>query len=896
MIILDANGCIRQWSRGAEVLFGWTMDEAVGQSASLLFTPEDRVAGVDQAELDTAIKRGRAADIRWHCRQDGSRVFCDGVLTTFYDADGVTVLGFGKIAREAYPASVRSATSQDTSEQSSFLAAVLASVEDAIVACDANGKLTFFNHAASRLHGGPDGSLPPEKWASQYRLYRADGATLLPKQEISLYRALGGEHVTDAEMVIATHDGTRKTVLASGRPMMDGQGQIHGAVVSMHDITSQRQAQASLEEAARETGRRLAAEASEAQLRRAEELLRLATDAAQLGIWIWNAENNTATWENMRMYEIFELPPGSDAINAATFMADCLHEDDVQPFKAAIDHTLQTGERYYFVGRFCPPSSRQVRWIELTGSLKPRTGDEPLRIIGTAADVTERKRAEELEAELDRQLHQLANSIPQLAWMADADGFIHWYNDRWYEYTGTTPHAMQGWGWQSVHVPDVLPHVIEKWRSSIATGTAFEMTFPLRGKDGTFHPFYTLVEPMKDQTGKVLQWFGTNTDVSSLHKAQEELKQASRRKDEFLAMLAHELRNPLAPIGAAAELLQIAKLDAAYLQRTGEVITRQVRHMAGLIDDLMDVSRVTRGLVKLDKTQLEIKRIVTDAIEQVRPAIEAKRHHLTIDLTPEPAHVLGDPKRLIQVLANLLDNAAKYTPEGGHIHVSAEVDKGAAHIRVSDNGAGIEPPLQLHIFELFAQGERRPDRSQGGLGIGLALVKSLVAMHDGQITCHSDGAGKGAEFTLVLPIIHTDPSQPSQTTPGKSSIIDIQKLRILVVDDNVDAADMLAAFLMEIGHDVFVEHDAKRGLERACIERPHACVLDIGLPGMDGYELARRLRVQQETAHSILVALTGYAQEQDREQAAQAGFDHHFAKPLDLSLLVAILAQLKGTG
>lgn len=624
--------------------------------------------------------------------------------------------------------------------------------------------------------------------------------------------------------------------------------------------------------------------------------MRLATEAAQLGIWTWDLKNDLGTWENLRMYEIFNLPRETEALNAAKFMSDYLHPDDMESFKHAVDGVLQSGERFHFIGRFYRQPDCEVRWIELTGTVRPdKSGtsrsEDSIYVIGTAADVTDRKQAEEAIAEADRKLRQLANTIPQLAWMADGDGDVHWYNERWYEYTGTTAADMEGCGWHSVHDARFLPEVLERWNLSLTTGAAFEMTFPLKGKDGTFRPFYTLVAPLKDADGKVLQWFGTNTDVSTLHKTQEAVQEASRRKDKFLAMLAHELRNPLAPISAAAQLLQIANLDQARIQRTSEVIGRQVRHMAALVDDLMDVSRVTRGVVKIDKSELEVTRIITEAIEQARPQIEAKRHHLTMALNPAPAHVLGDAKRLIQSLVNLLGNAAKYTPEGGHIHVAADVKDDMVLLHVSDNGIGIEPHMQSHIFELFAQGERGPDRSQGGLGIGLALVKSLVEMHGGQITCKSEGRNEGSRFTIMLPHLNKQGSMSASARTPASSAEETGSLRIMVVDDNKDAANMLATYLSEVGHEVMVEHLARRAVERARLEEPQVCLLDIGLPDMDGYQLARALRQQDGMANAILIALTGYGQDQDKDQAFQAGFDHHFAKPVDLALLLTTISH-----
>jgi len=381
-------------------------------------------------------------------------------------------------------------------------------------------------------------------------------------------------------------------------------------------------------------------------------------------------------------------------------------------------------------------------------------------------------------------------------------------------------------------------------------------------------------------------------DITEQKQLEQSLREADRRKDEFLAMLAHELRNPLAPISAAAEIMAMAQLDEVRLKRTSEVISRQVKHMTGLVDDLLDVSRVTRGLVNLSKAPQDMKSIVSNAIEQVRPIMEAQRHHLGIDLSPEPAPVLGDQKRLIQILTNLLNNAAKYTPPDGNIQLQMEVQADKVLIHVRDNGIGIAPELQARVFELFSQADRTTDRAQGGLGIGLALVKSLVELHGGTVTCSSEGMGRGSCFTVCLPRL-VESNSPADWRQSDQDVRQaVKKLRILVVDDNVDAADMLKLLLEASGHEVLVEYEPHRALERALAEIPDVGVLDIGLPGMDGNELARRLRAQPETAHATLIAVTGYGNESDRKNALASGFNHHLAKPVDTARLIALLNGL----
>ena len=383
-------------------------------------------------------------------------------------------------------------------------------------------------------------------------------------------------------------------------------------------------------------------------------------------------------------------------------------------------------------------------------------------------------------------------------------------------------------------------------------------------------------------------------DVTARRSAQEQLTVADRRKDEFLAMLAHELRNPLAPIGAAAQVLQLGKLDAARVRQTSQVIGRQVEHMTHLIDDLLDVSRVTRGLVTLDKAPQDIRHIVAEAVEQVTPLIQARRQHLALHLPPETTMVDGDQKRLVQVITNILNNAAKYTSEGGKIVLTTQVREESVLVEVTDEGIGMAPDLVAHAFDLFAQAERTSDRSAGGLGLGLALVKSLIELHAGTVQCSSPGIGKGSTFTVCLPRLAPQERQGDGAGQENTAEPATKALRILIVDDNVDAASMLAMLLESSGHTVMVEYGGREGLARAKAERPQVCLLDIGLPGMDGNELARHLRQLPETESAVLIAATGYGQESDRERTRAAGFDHHLVKPLDLKQLFAILEELAG--
>ena len=365
------------------------------------------------------------------------------------------------------------------------------------------------------------------------------------------------------------------------------------------------------------------------------------------------------------------------------------------------------------------------------------------------------------------------------------------------------------------------------------------------------------------------------------------LKDAARRKDEFLAMLAHELRNPLASVNSAVHLLR--RPDGPdHLEWSGKVLERQVRHLSRLIDDLLDISRITRGMIELRREVLDAAPILGHSVEAVRPLVEGRKHELTVSIGGRPLWVEADPTRLEQVVVNLLTNSAKYTESGGHIRLSAGREGDDIVVKVEDDGVGIPPDQLPRMFELFAQGDRSLARSEGGLGIGLTLVKALVEMHGGTIEASSGGPGLGSEFTVRLPAAPAPLRAEPESSRGQATA---RGLKILVVDDNVDTARGLAKLLGLIGHDVRVAHTGPDGVQAAREHRPEVVLLDIGLPGMDGYEVAAALRRDESTREALIIAVSGYGQDQDRARSKEAGFDHHLIKPVDYDLLLALLAR-----
>jgi signal transduction histidine kinase/ActR/RegA family two-component response regulator len=378
-------------------------------------------------------------------------------------------------------------------------------------------------------------------------------------------------------------------------------------------------------------------------------------------------------------------------------------------------------------------------------------------------------------------------------------------------------------------------------------------------------------------------------EIANRERAETALRENDRRKDEFLATLAHELRNPLAPIRQAALVSKAASATEGQKRWAHEVINRQVQNMALLLDDLLDISRVTRGMLELRKEPAELAAVVDAAVETARPILDARHHTLSIRLPPEPLVFNADPLRLAQVLSNLLTNAAKYTDPNGHIELRAAVTTGELLISVTDSGIGITAEALDRIFTMFSQVKSAQDRSEGGLGIGLALAKGLVELHGGQITAHSAGPGRGSEFTVRLPFINDDHRRLD--TADDAAHCQALKRRVLIADDNRDGADSLAMLLRMQGHEVTVVHDGREALAAFDRSHPNVVLLDIGMPELDGYEVAREIRDRAAGADVMLIAVTGWGQRNDKERAQAAGFDNHFTKPVDLAGLEELLRQ-----
>lgn len=636
-------------------------------------------------------------------------------------------------------------------------------------------------------------------------------------------------------------------------------------------------------------------------------------------------------------------------------------------------------------------------------------------------------------------LTQLANCIPQLIWTNDGNGVANYFNNRWYEYTGRSHDESVGRGWQLVVHPGDATESDRKWQESLRNGETFEAEYRLQAANGEYHWFIGRNVPLRNESGDVIGWFGTATEIEELKSAQlsasqsearlratlegahdfaiitldangiiigwnsgaerafgyaeeevvgshgsilftpedrgagipelelekalqfgraederwhwhrngsrfymsgvmapiygtshagfvkvardmterreadealrqsearyrelaedlsrarEALLSTDRQKDQFIATLAHELRNPLAPVRSAMELISLTGSQNPQVLWALDVVNRQMRTMTRLIDDLMDVSRISQNKLLLHADRVELGSALRDAIDSVHPQVEAQQQALSVNLPSQPLMLVGDQTRLSQIFANLLDNASKYTQVGGSISVTATVNKNAVTVRIADNGIGIAPDDLDKIFALFTQVRTSSDRGKGGLGIGLSLVQQLVHMHGGTVTVHSEGEGRGSEFVVTLPLAEFGGMPAAETPEFSSASLSFPGARVLVVDDNVDAADSLDALLTRLGATVRTAYDGPEALRLADEIIPDIVFLDIGLPGMSGHEVAARIRSQPWGEQVALVAISGWGSEQDKRDSHEVGFDRHIVKPAEPARLLQVMSEL----
>ena len=497
----------------------------------------------------------------------------------------------------------------------------------------------------------------------------------------------------------------------------------------------------------------------------------------------------------------------------------------------------------------------------------------------------------------DRPYRLLVEEMQQGAVTLSNDGSIAYCNRRFADLVGRPLERLMGIAFRDfipIDAQTFYENLLQQGRAGFSQGESH-----VRTADGALVPVFLTLNALPPDCGAAVGLLVTDLTTQRHHEKLnallEALKESDHHKNEFLAMLAHELRNPLAPLRSALQILRRTEGNGEAVRSASEMMERQIGQLVRLVDDLLDVSRISRGKIELRRERVELAPVIHNAIETIRAVIESARHELTVILPPQPLYLHADAARLIQVFGNLLNNSSKYSEPQGHISLTAERQGNDAVVSVKDAGVGIAPNMLSKIFEMFTQIDTSLERARGGLGIGLTLVKRLVEMHGGSVSALSEGPGRGSEFVVRLPIMLETPKVPQPPEPAVIESTSATLRRILVVDDNLDSATMLAMLLTLTGHETHTAHDGLAAVEAAATFKPDVVLLDIGLPKLNGYEAARKIRQQPLGKGMVLVALTGWGQEEDRRKSREAGFDGHMVKPVELDALMQLLAELRPT-
>ena len=688
-------------------------------------------------------------------------------------------------------------------------------------------------------------------------------------------RAVGGE-VSSFQAYCPTAKGTPKWWEVTVSPVRDADG---GRVVRLlsvsRDITERKQVEDRLR-------------ASEAEFRAAFEqsAVGMGQVSAKTG-WFIRVNAKYCELTGYSAEELAEMTPTD-----LTFAQD--RDTDVQ----AIGPVLRGEVALYDQEKRYLRRDGKIIWVHVSAALLRDADGRPERTMAVVQDISERKWVEEALRESEERYRAATEAVSDLIWTNNVDGLMEGEQRGWGDFTGQSREEYQGYGWSKMVHPEDAQPTIEAWTRAVAEKRAFLFEHRIRRRDGEWRVCSIRAVPILSADGTIREWVGVHTDITERKRDEEglrrlaaELSAAHRRKDEFLATLAHELRNPLAPIRNGLQLMKLAGGQAATVEQARSMMERQLTQMVRLVDDLVDVSRISRDKVELKREQVELAAVVNSAVETSRPLVEQMGHQLTVTLPDQPVVVDADLTRLAQVFLNLLNNAAKYSDRGGNIQLIVERQGSDVVVTVKDTGIGIDADQLPRIFEMFMQVDRSLEKSQGGLGIGLTLVKRLVEMHGGRVEAKSEGPGKGSEFVVRLPVV-IEPSKARQSGDEAEQLVKSSQ-RILVVDDNRDGADSLSEMLKIMGNDTRTAYDGQEGVDVAGAFRPDVLLLDIGLPKLNGYEACRRIREQPWGKDVVLIAVTGWGQDDDRRRSQEAGFDHHMVKPVDPQALIKMLAGLQ---
>ena len=616
--------------------------------------------------------------------------------------------------------------------------------------------------------------------------------------------------------------------------------------------------------------------------------MRLATEATAVGIWQWNVLTNQVRWD-AQMFRMYGIEPTAGGFVTFSEWCECVVPEDLPHRLEALREIVRVagkGRGEFCISRRSDGATRHMQSVE---TARTDVHGQTEWVVGTNLDVTDTKAAQRLLRMRERELQSLADNTPDMLSRLDREYRHVFVNTAVERATGLSAADMVGKTHRQLGMP---PQLCGLWESAIQSvfdnGLASVIDFTYAGTAGARH-YSTRFIPELDARGAIESVLGVTIDNTNQMQLEQSLRAGDRRKDEFLATLAHELRNPLAPILNAVEILKLSLVGpTAHLPI--EIMDRQVHQMVRLIDDLLDVSRITNGKLFLRRERVSLAVILDAALEATAALMRQREHDFTLVPIADTIYLDGDPTRLVQVFTNLLTNAAKYTENGGKITLSTVREGSDVVVSVSDSGVGIPSHMTREIFEMFSQVDRGLEKTTGGLGIGLALVKGLVEMHGGLVQARSDGHGRGSVFLVRLPELR-DGVKPVAPL-GHDDQPTRKSLRVLVADDNYDAAESMTAMLQLLGHSTLTARDGEDAVSACESFQPDVVLLDIGMPMMNGFEACRQIRLQPWSSAAVIIALTGWGTEDDRRRTRDIGFDHHLTKPVNLATLVAILRRL----
>jgi PAS domain S-box-containing protein len=877
VITTDVEGRVTDMNGVAESLTGWTQREAVGQPIDSVFRiVNEETRGPVKNPATRALREGIVVGLANHTvliRRNGGECPIDDSAAPIRDERGNLsgcVLIFRNVAVQRH-------LERDNASQlltARLLASIVESSDDAIISKSLDGIIQSWNAAAERLFGYPADQ------AVGRHISLVIPAERIAEEDHIIASLKAGQRIDHFETERLRSDGRRILVSLTISPVKDDAGHVIGASKIVRDVTRQRQAE--------QRERQLLAEAAAANAKFQAFFEQGALFAGIMDVDGTILDANRLSWEacGYTREQIVGKPFWEGPWWAPS--SQLIEQIKVASAQAAAGQTFRA-EMPYFVA----DGSERVADVAIQ-PIRDEAG-RVLFLAPTGVDITDRKRA---EADREKFVTLVENSTDFIG-MCDLEGIPFFINRAGLEMVGLDDleearHvAVASFFFpedQARLMQEFFPSVLEKGHGEI------EVRFRhFKTGDARWMAYKVLTLP--DADGRPIAFATVSQDVTERRRMEDtlrgmaaDLSEADRRKNEFLAMLAHELRNPLAPISNAAQALRLGGRDGETLRSASEMLERQVGQMARLVDDLLDMSRISRGKIELRKERVELTPIVEQAVEAVRAQYKSMNHELTVSVPPTPVHLNADPARLTQVVGNLLNNACKFTEKGGHVSLTVEHHREQVVIRVKDNGIGIAAENLPRLFEMFAQVDTSLERSRDGLGIGLTLVKTLVEMHGGTVEAHSDGLGEGSEFAIRLPVLLDVPKPLSP--PAVSKPTPAGRLRILIVDDSPDGADSLAMLLEFGGHETHQAYDGLEAIEAAERLHPDVVLLDIGLPRMNGYEACRRIREQPWGRDLVLVALTGWGQEEDRNRSREAGFDAHLVKPVDHDVLLELLASV----